>query len=46
MRQEQLNEPTPQQTKYLGYLLSRAHELGMPHLETEGFSASRRECAD
>src|SRR5438309_1716816 len=38
MRQEQLNAPTPQQTKYLGYLLSRAHELGMPHLDTDGFS--------
>ena len=38
MTEQRLNEPTPQQTKYLGYLLSRAHELGMPHLNTDGFS--------
>jgi len=35
---EQPNIPTAQQRKYLGYLLSRAHERGVPHLPTATLS--------
>lgn len=34
-------QPTPQQTKYLGYLLSRAHERGVPHLPIASLSRSQ-----
>jgi hypothetical protein len=38
---EQPNIPTAQQRKYLGYLLSRAHERGVRHLPTATLSRQR-----
>lgn len=38
---EQREGPTSQQTKYLGYLLVRAHTKGVPHLPVEALSRSQ-----
>src|SRR4051812_3714868 len=38
------NTPTSQQAKYLEYMLSRAHERGVPHLPIE--TLSRKQVSD
>jgi|GEM_PF-2631200 len=40
-----MNElPTPQQQKYLGRLLAKAHEYGVPYLPTDALS--RKQASD